>query len=114
MKSTDTKQLFEDLNAGVFGEQVGRAFSDVAAGVTETGKAGEVVIKFKMKRIGESQQVNISHSLKYIAPTRRGRKIEELSTDTPMHVNPDGEVTLFPKDQGQLFPKDQHSQKHHA
>lgn len=113
MKSTDTKQLLEDLNAGVFSEQVGRAFSDVAAGVTETGRAGEVIIKFKMKRIGESQQVNVSHSLKYIAPTRRGRKIEELSTDTPMHVNPDGDVTLFPKDQGQLFPNDK-GQKHHA
>lgn len=107
MKATDTNEFLNSLNAGVFAQQVGRALSDVASGVVDHGKAGQVVLTFKLKRIGESNQVAITHTLDFIEPTRRGKRREDTSLDTPMYVTPEG-VTLFqtnPTDQ--LFNKDQ-------
>lgn len=107
MKATDTPEFINSLNAGVFSQQVGRALSDVAAGVVDNGKVGQVVLTFKVKRIGESNQVTITHTLDYTQPTKRGKKREDTSLDTPMYVTPEG-VTLFqtnPTDQ--LFNKEQ-------
>lgn len=41
MKATDTNDFFNSLNAGVFSQQIGRALSDVAAGVVDHSKQGE-------------------------------------------------------------------------
>lgn len=107
MKPTDTPEFINSLNAGIFAQQVGRALSDVAAGVIDHGKQGQVVLTFKLKQIGQSNQVAITHTLDFVQPTKRGKKREDVSLDTPMYVTECG-VVLFQTDPtGQLFNKDQ-------
>ena len=102
-KFTDTKQFLADLNGGVFAEQIGVAISEAARGTVHNGGKGKVVITLDFKRIAQSNQASVTHSLKFITPTARGKKTEEYSAETPMYVNSDADVTAFPKDQGQLF-----------
>jgi len=94
MKPTNTTEFFDNLNAGVFSEQIGRALSDVAAGVVDHGKKGKVVISLELAPIGESNQVKITHKLDYTMPTKRGTKREDTALDTPMYVSQNG-VELF-------------------
>ncbi len=106
MKATDTSEFINSLNAGVFADQVGRAISDVAAGVVDHGKKGKVVISLELSRIGESNQVKINHKLDYTAPTKRGSKREDTALDTPMYVTPDGVVLFQTNPTDQLFKKE--------
>lgn len=103
MKPTDTNDFFSSLNAGVFAQQIGQALSNVAAGVIDYGKAGEVTIKLKMKQIGQSNQVAVSHTLDFAQPTKRGKLREDSTLDTPLYLTPQG-LTLFQNDPtAQLF-----------
>jgi hypothetical protein len=106
MKATDTSEFINSLNAGVFADQVGRAISDVAAGVVDHGKKGKVVISLELSRIGESNQVKINHKLDYTAPTKRGSKREDTALDTPMYVTQDGVVLFQTNPTDQLFKKE--------
>ncbi|MBD9376161.1 hypothetical protein [Pseudoxanthomonas sp. PXM04] len=104
--ATNVAEMLADLNGGVFLEQVGTAMSDVALGVVnfgDKGKTGEVTLKFKMTRIGESNQIALTHAMAYKRPTSKGKRGEELSGDTPLHVNTGGRLTLMPDTQGK-FP----------
>ena len=103
--STNVTEFIGDLDAGVFEEKLSRALSDVAMGVVTQSKPGKVSITFEMKQIGQSSTVNIAHKLTYSKPTASGKLSEENTTETPMHVNQGGKLTLFPEDQGQLFGK---------
>lgn len=100
---TDLNSLFEELDAGVFGQKVATALSDVALGVVSTGKPGEVTITFAMKQIGDSRQLEMSHKLKYSRPTAKGKLSEENTTKTPLYVGSRGALTLIPDTQQGLF-----------
>lgn len=103
--ATDVQIMLEDLDAGVFLQKLSHAFSAVAGNVVDTGKTGEVSLKFSMSRIGNSHQVNIKHKLAFTMPTARGKASEEDTTETPMFVGSKGKLTLFPENQTQLFTK---------
>ena len=103
--STNTAQFIDDLDAGVFAEKLGKILSDVAAGVIDHDKVGNITIQLDMKRIGTSYQVAISHKLKSTKPTRKGKLTEEETTQTPMHVGKHGALSLFPENQFQMFNK---------
>lgn len=106
MKATDSSEFINSLNAGVFAQQVGRALSDVATGVVEFSKQGKVVLTFDLKQIGQSNQVTIKHTLDYVQPTKRGKKREDTTLDTPMYVTANG-LELFQTDPtGQLFKQE--------
>lgn len=45
----------------------------------------------------------VKHTIKVVSPTERGRFTDEDTTETPMHLNKDGSVTVFPAAQGDLF-----------
>ncbi len=107
MKPTDVNDFIGSLNAGVFAQQVGRALFDVAAGVVEHSKQGQVTLTFKFKQIGQSHQVAVSHTLDFVQPTKRGKKREDTSLDTPLYVTADG-LTLFQNDPtAQMFTPEQ-------
>lgn len=100
--TTNLAEVLDDLNGGVFAEQVGRALSDVAMGVVNNGdkkRGGKVTITFDMIRIGESTQVAVKHKLAFTKPTSRGKSSEESTTETPMHVGRGGKLTLVPDSQ---------------
>lgn len=106
MKPTDTSEFINSLNAGVFSQQLGRALSDVAAGVVEHSKQGQVTITFKLKQIGQSNQVAIDHTLDFVQPTKRGKKREDTTLQTPMYVTANG-LELFQTDPtAQLFTRE--------
>jgi hypothetical protein len=100
--STNFAELLGDLNAGVFLQQIDRAFSDVSLGTVtngDKGKKGKVVLTFSFARIGESNQVALAHTIEYQQPTKRGRKSETATTETPLHVGRGGRLTLMPDNQ---------------
>jgi len=99
---TDFVCLLPDLNAGVFEEQINTALSDIAANVCTHGKKGKLTIEFAFKQIGEGNQVQVTHSLKSVVPQQRGRIIEETATDTPLHVERGGKLTLYPNTQTKM------------
>ncbi|VDY36193.1 Uncharacterised protein [Morganella morganii] len=76
--------------------------NEVAFGTNKNGGTGEVHVIFKFTQSDEDR-VKISHKLKMITPTKRGKKSEEDTTETPMWVGKGGKLTILPEDQGQLF-----------
>jgi hypothetical protein len=102
LKRTDLTELLPDLNGGVFEQQINGALSDIAANVCTHGKKGELVIKFAMKQIGEGNQVALTHSLKSVVPKARGKVTEETSTETPLHVERGGKLSLYPNHQTKM------------
>lgn len=100
--ATPLPELLGDLNAGVFAQQIEHAFAETALGVVSTGRKGKVVLTFDLGRIGDSSQVALKHKLQFVCPTNRGKRSEESTTETPLHVGPRGRLSLFPVAQGQL------------
>ena len=102
-KQTDAPQFIADLSGGNFSQQLGIAISEVAQGVVANGKKGKVQVTIDVSRIGESNQVNISHTLAYVEPTAKGKRSEDTTSETPMYLNNDGSVTIFANHTKQLF-----------
>lgn len=99
----DITETLQDLDAGVFIQQVSAAFQEVARGVVENDKKGKVVLTFDLKRIGESHQVTVGHAIDYVSPTRRGSRRENIKTGTVLHVGRGGKLTIMPDTQSDLF-----------
>lgn len=96
---TDVPQFIADLDGGVFEQKLADVLSKVAAGVVDNKHTGSVTVKFALKRIGESHQVEVTHKLSYTKPTAKGDITENNTTSTPMHVGVGGRMTLFPETQ---------------
>lgn len=105
MRATPLNEFLPDLNGGVFQEQIENMLSLIASSVVDTGKKGKIQITLDLERISESNQVKVSHELKYVQPKKRGSITETDKSETPMHVNPGGKMSFFPENQGQLFGK---------
>ncbi|AUX84892.1 hypothetical protein C3F34_01595 [Acinetobacter sp. ACNIH2] len=102
-KQTDAPQFIADLSGGNFAQQLGIAISEVAQGVVANGKKGKVQVTIDVSHIGESNQVNISHTLAYVEPTAKGKRSEDTTSETPMYLNNDGSVTIFANHTKQLY-----------
>ena len=102
MSKSNFCEIVPELNGGVFEEQVNHALTEIARNVVAHRKKGKLSLEFTVQRIGESNQVTVTHGLKSVVPKPRGRVIEETATDTPMHVDKNGKVTLFPNAQTSL------------
>ena len=103
MKATDPSDFLNSLNAGAFAQQVGAALSAVAAGCVTHGKQGQVTLTFKLKQIAQSHQVAVTHTLDYVEPTKRGKKREDTTLDTPLYVTPEGLQLFLTNPTDQLF-----------
>ncbi|EOW2807091.1 hypothetical protein ACOVY4_000893 [Proteus mirabilis] len=80
--------------------------SELDAGVLNNGGKGKVTIELDFARLSnsmEEKRVEITHKLKFSAPTPRGKRTEEDTTKTPMYVGKGGKLTIMQEDQGQLF-----------
>jgi hypothetical protein len=93
--ATDIHKLLPDLDGGVFEQKIASVLSDVALGVVTHGRQGKVTVEFDMKRIGETSQVSMKHTLKFDKPTKRGKAVEHDTTETPLHVANNGDMSLF-------------------
>lgn len=102
-QSTDAKQFIADLGGGTFANQLGAAISAVAQGAVNYTKKGKVQITLEIAKIGDSSQVAINHTLSFVEPTAKGKRSEDTTSQTPMHLNAGGDVTLFANHTSQLF-----------
>lgn len=102
--TTDVNEFMTDLDAGVFEKKLSAALSSVASGVIDHEAVGEVNIKLKLKPIG-SYQIEVTQTLEYTTPKKRGKLTETDQTKTPMHVGKGGRMSFFPENQNQLFTK---------
>ena len=100
---TDTSN---ELDGGVFADKLTIAVRETAAGAIQTGRTGKVSIELTMKQIGESNQVQLDHKLKFEKPTARGKAGEEETTQTPVWVSQKG-LTLMPDTQEKFTFDDQ-------
>lgn len=103
---TSIEQLFEELDAGVFGDRLALALADTALGVVATGdkkKRGKVTITFDIGQVGETNQVQIDHTIEYKKPTHRGSQSEVHGTATVMYVGARGKLTILNNSTQPLF-----------
>jgi hypothetical protein len=101
---TDFAEILGEMNGGVFLQLAGAQASDIALAVTslERQKKGKLVLEFTFERIGDSNQINITHTIKSTVPRARGQITEDHTTETPFHVGSGGKITLFPNAQTKL------------
>ncbi|MDA8258028.1 MAG: hypothetical protein M0Z99_20790 [Betaproteobacteria bacterium] len=105
----DALETLPDLDAGLFVRKLSRAMADTAmAVVSQDGRAkkGRVTITLDIERLNaDGTQVNVTHTLAYSRPTKRGKATEEDTTATLMYVGGNGAMTLLPFKQNDLFGK---------
>lgn len=106
---TNIDQLMEELDAGSFGKRLALALSDTALGVVATGdrkKRGKVTVTFDIAQVGESNQVQIDHTLEYKKPTHRGSSSEVHTTSTALYVGTRGKLTILQNETRPLFDRE--------
>ncbi|EXB47257.1 hypothetical protein J522_1908 [Acinetobacter baumannii 146457] len=106
MKSTDHNQFIDDIDGGVFAQQLGYAISEVASAAVDNNGKGEINVKIKFSKGVGANSVTIEHKLTSNTPLPDGNKIENHGAKTSMHVNKDGDVSLFANHTKQLFEED--------
>lgn len=98
-KNMTLETLFAELDGGIFEAKLIAALKETALRVVSTGKKGKITIELGISRISESSQVTIASKLKTDTPKSKGRIIEEDETETPMHVNSKGNLSIYPNEQ---------------
>lgn len=103
-KNTPLDQL-QQMNGGITYERIEQAIKDVAIGVANAEKAGDVTLKLSIKpQKGTNGQVNIDAKISFNKPTNKGKRSEEITDSTPMFVSRDG-VSALPDQPGLDFDK---------
>ena len=102
---TDVSEFITDMDGGQFDRMLSAALSQVAAGVVDNNKMGEVNIKLAFERIPGTTQVTVKHTLKFTKPTADGKAGEEATRKTVMHVGKFGKLSLMPPNQMAMFNK---------
>lgn len=96
---TNVDDFLESLNAGIFKEKLAVMLSAAAMGTVlhgEKSKKAKIGLEFSIIKVGENNQVVVSHKLTSNIPTKRGRKIEEDTTETPQFVGRGGKLSSEP------------------
>lgn len=96
---TDVSAFITDLDGGQFDRMLSVALGQVAAGVVDNDKVGEIAVKFHLERIPGTHQVTVKHTLKFTRPTSDGKAGEEATRKTVMHVGKNGVMSLMPLNQ---------------
>jgi hypothetical protein len=105
---TNVDDFIDELGAGVFKEKLAHVLSEAALGTVLHGignKKGKVIIEIGFQQIGDNNQLIVTHKLGTTVPTKRGKRSEEDTTDTPFFVGKGGVLTIGPpkeEDGGQL------------
>lgn len=77
MAQTNIPDFIGELDAGIFESKLGVALSEVALGVLTNDKAGEVTVKFSLKRMdSDNPQVQIQHKLSQLNEANLQKKTQ--------------------------------------
>lgn len=96
-KAFDFKDALEEMSGGTFNAALSRALQDTALATAEhgrKGKKGRLVITLDLERLGESNQVTMTHRLSASRPTLRGKATEEYATETVFYVSSKGHLSV--------------------
>ena len=97
--ATDVTDFVDELGAGVFKEKLALILSEVALGTLThgyQGKKGKISIDFTFHKMDSECQLVISHKLTKCSPTKRGKKLEEDTTETVFFAGRSGVLTINP------------------
>lgn len=94
--STNVSEFIEDLDVGDFKKKLGAALSEVAIGVMRNNKKGRVTVDLEMDVLNV-EQIKVKSKIKYVRPTSRGVQIEDETTETPMYIGRNGELSIIQK-----------------
>ncbi|MEI8647433.1 hypothetical protein P4S73_04800 [Paraglaciecola sp. Hal342] len=110
MQETEILNTFvSECDTGAFAKKVEACLREVAAGISKTDKPGKLVLQFDIKpkkasnQNGASVKVNVTSKLTYTKPTFNGKVNEENTTETPMHINKDGSISLLASSHDDMF-----------
>lgn len=106
-KTPNFTETLEELDAGLLLSKLSKITADVALSVIQHRQKGKVVLTLDIAQIAESAQVNVTHKINFIKPTKRGDATEKDTTVTPMHVNRQGHLTVAPENQADIFKQAQ-------
>lgn len=98
-RQTDVAEFLGECNAGILLEKLALALSDAALAqvtVAEKGKKAQVGLSLTFQRMGDNNQVIISHKITTSIPTKRGKKAEEDTTETAFFVAKGGKLSISP------------------
>ncbi len=93
---TNVQDFMGALGAGTVEKKLGMLLSSCAEGVVLHGngkKTGEVNLKLKLQQVGENNQVTVVSVISHTTPTPTGKKSEDDSTMSVMHVAKRGKMT---------------------
>lgn len=96
-EETNVDDFISELGAGIFKEKLAHALSQAGLSAVNHGdgkRKPKVTIEFTLEKIGDNEQVIISHKLAYSTPTKRGKRSEEDTTETPMFVGKGGVLSI--------------------
>jgi hypothetical protein len=97
-------EFIAELGAGVYEEKLEAVLKNTATTVMANNREGEIILKFKIKPINQSQ-CKVQHTLERKAPTLNGMITEKDTTETVMFVGEKGKMSIFPENQTQMFTK---------
>ena len=96
-KKTNIDDFIGELEAGLFKEKLAHVLGEVALGTVINGngtRKGKVTIELSLAAIGENSQVIIASKLSHVTLTKRGKKTEETTAETPMFVGKGGVLSI--------------------
>ncbi len=96
---TNVEDFMGELGAGAFTQKLAHILSEAALNQVLHGqgnKKSKINIEFSFQQMGDNDQVIISHKLSKSLPTRRGKKMEEDTTETVFFVGKGGVMTIDP------------------
>jgi hypothetical protein len=103
LSTTDIAEFLSDLDAGRFEKVLSAALSISAAAAVDNGKKSKVTLSIEIEPIPGTSQVQVHHTVAYSHPTLDGKRSEEQSRSTPMHVGKGGALSLTPANQLTMF-----------
>jgi hypothetical protein len=103
LSTTDISEFLSDLDAGRFEKVLSAALSISASNAVDNAKKASVTLKIEIEPIPGTAQVHVHHTVSYSHPTTDGKRSEEQSRSTPMHVGKGGALSLTPANQLTMF-----------
>ena len=98
--TTEIAEVFEELGAGTFSNQITEALNEVYQKTCEHGsfgKQGEIIIamKFTPGKTQEGDQFVISSKITKKVPTATGHKTEDFNHETPFFLDNKGQMCAY-------------------
>ena len=106
---TDVDAFISELDGGVFKQKLAAAISKCAAGTMDFKKNGKLVVTLDMKKLGDSEMLEVSTTFSMTQPTMHGHTQEVTTRQTPFYVGVGGKLSIFPQDQDDMFNSDKKS-----